>query len=68
MQFSIVIPDAALNTFKPQELKEFIEVECDNVEAHIKRVTNMALKASGKPLMVEEPVIKEETDGASTQG
>lgn len=51
MQFGITIPDAALNTFSQKELKEFIEAECDHVEQHIKRVVNMALKASGKPLM-----------------
>lgn len=63
MQFNIVIPDAALNTFKAKELREFIEIECDNAEQHIKRVVNMALKATGKPLMKEEEI----ADGTATE-
>ena len=66
MQFMVCIPDAALNTFKPKELQEFIEVECDNMEQHIKRVTNMALKNMGKPVM-KEPTMEEVENAPSTE-
>lgn len=62
MQFPVVIPDEALNTLGPEKLKEFIEIEFDSKEQHVKALVNQALKEMGKPTMPQD--IEEEVPHA----
>lgn len=51
MIWQVIIEDAALNRLPPQDLKELIEKECDDLEQRIKRQVNAGRKSMGLEVM-----------------